>query len=170
MLNLHRYALLGKSGAGKSEVAKCIRDHTGGDIVKTGRICREIAVLLFGDDSKSNTQRLDDVLTGLDSSIFLKAAMRPYLAASPLIIDSLRFLSDLEIAKAQRCVTIRVIAPDDLRFRRLASRGQVFDPKANNCHRSETELDGVQTDWVVENDGDFEALRQAVTRVVGRLR
>lgn len=167
MPKLHRYALLGKSGAGKSEVAACIRAHTGAEIVKTGRICREIAVLLFGDDSKSNTQRIDDALTDLDSSIFLKAAMRPHLPGSPLIIDSLRFISDMEIARAQQWGTIRVIAPDEIRFRRLADRRQAFDPKANNSHRSETELDGVQTDWVIENDGDLEALKQAVARIVG---
>jgi dephospho-CoA kinase len=58
-----RIALVGKSGSGKSEVAEFLRESRACQVIKTGRICRQIAQLLFGNEDKRSTQLLDDVLT-----------------------------------------------------------------------------------------------------------
>lgn len=71
-----RFAIIGKSGSGKSRVAETLSELLGVRHIRTGTICRQIARLLFDNEDKQSTQRLDDVLTTIDSSIFVRAALR----------------------------------------------------------------------------------------------
>jgi hypothetical protein len=63
----------------------------------------------------------------IDSSIFLRAALRGIGPAESFVIDALRFREDLAIARELGCMVIRVVASDDIRLRRLLARGQAFD-------------------------------------------
>lgn len=167
MTKFQRFALMGKSGSGKSEIARILQKHLSCEVIKTGRICRQIALLLFGNEDKRSTQQLDDALLTIDDSIFLKASLRSINTdTSSYTIDSLRFLSDLDIAKALDCQTIRVEARDDIRVFRLRQRGQQYDLESDGQHRSEVELSMVPTDFTVQNNGDFDSLEQHVLRVL----
>ena len=66
--------------------------------LKTGAVCRQIAKLLFGNEDKKSTQILDDALTPIDSSLFLRATLRGADMGRPFVIDSLRFNTDLQLA------------------------------------------------------------------------
>jgi dephospho-CoA kinase len=165
-----RVALVGKSGAGKSEVAKILQESFDCQIVKTGAICRSISKILFGNDDKTSTQILDDVLTSIDSSIFLKAALREVQVTTPAVIDALRFSSDYELAKDANYITLRVIAEDDQRVSRLAQRGQQFDLQENGKHRSEVELENHDCDLNIVNDCTLDTLRERVVGGIERLR
>jgi len=105
---------------------------------------------------------LDDVLTRIDESIFLRAALRTADLAAPFVIDSLRFQSDLDLAREYGCTTVRVVSADDIRVSRLVSRGQVFDLAHDGAHRSENELDVADCDVTVSNTGDLKALADQV--------
>lgn len=161
-----RFALVGKSGSGKSEVAKLLNQDFGCRIVKTGSICRQIAQILFGNEEKRSTQILDDALTSIDPSIFLRAAIRGLDSNESIVIDALRFKSDLQIASALGCATIRVDAADEERVRRLRVRGQTFDLKRDGHHRSETELDDHPVDHIITNAGTICDLRLQVADIV----
>lgn len=164
---LIRIALTGRSGAGKSEIASILREEFKCEVVSTGRICRAIAQLLFGDDSKSSTQALDDALTTLDASIFLKAALRTSdTTNNNVVIDSLRFTSDANLATDLGFHLLRIEAPDEVRFRRLQTRGQAFDPSAIEQHRSENELDAYPVDGRLSNYGSRDDLREALRRTL----
>ncbi|USU08826.1 hypothetical protein NF700_17505 [Sphingomonadaceae bacterium OTU29MARTA1] len=136
--------------------------------IKTGVVCREIARLLFGNEDKRSTQRLDDALTAIDKSIFLKAAIRSIKPDEGFIIDALRFSDDLTIANSLGCTTIRIVAPPSLRHERLVQRGQVFDPNTDGDHRSETELDQAEVDAEVANEGELSAFYTALDVVLAR--
>jgi len=166
--HLMRIALIGKSGVGKSTVAKLLNYHSGAERVSSGTICRQIAKLLFGNDDKSTTQTLDDALTMIDPSIFLNAALLAAPVGRPICLDSLRFETDYQIAKRRDFTIVRVIAPDDVRVARLSERGQKFDLVRDGMHRSETELDDVDVDYTVENSGDIEALEASVRALIGQ--
>lgn len=160
-----RFALLGKSGSGKSSAGLVLSRHLGIRHIKTGAICREISRLLFGNEDKRSTQMLDDALTPIDASIFLRAAVRSLDERESYVIDALRFGQDAELARALGCTLIRVVAPPELRHSRLDKRGQAFDPEVDGAHRSEIELDDIEVDHQVLNDTDvasFEATLLAV--------
>lgn len=157
-----RIALIGKSGSGKSTVASLLQLHCGTIRISTGAVCRKISMQLFGNEFKSSTQSIDDALTQIDPSVFLNAALLNVSDDSSICIDSLRFESDLEIARERKLIRIKVVAPDDLRFSRLKKRGQVFDPRTDGMHRSETDLDEADVDFTIENMGDIAALERAV--------
>lgn len=157
-----RIALIGKSGAGKSTVAGLLKLFCNTERISTGAICRSIARLLFGDEAKSSTQRIDDALTEIDPSIFLNAALRQTPNDRSVCIDSLRFKSDLEVARARGFTIVRIVAGEQERIERLARRGQAFDPDVDAAHRSEIELDGVDVDHTIVNNGDKEALGRIV--------
>lgn len=160
-----RFALLGKSGSGKSRAGTIICDRFGLRHIKTGTICRQIARLLFANEDKGSTQRLDDALTQIDPSIFLRASLRDVEAGEGFVVDALRFRSDLVIARDFGCRTVRIVAPDAVREARLKARGQVFDPLVDGLHRSEVELDDAEVDFEISNDADLASLTAALSRI-----
>lgn len=163
-----RVALIGKSGAGKSQVAGLLTHFTGAEVVKTGAVCREVSRLLFGNESKRSTQMLDDALTTIDESIFLRAALRGRALEESVVIDALRFHSDVKLAKSLGFTLLRVRAPDHVRVARLRARGQDFELAADGQHRSELELDGIAVDREILNDtADPAHLSQLVEAFLG---
>ena len=163
-----RVALLGKSGSGKSRAGAYLSEKLGVRYIKTGMICRQIAILLFGNDDKSSTQQLDDALTRIDRSIFLRAALRSVKPDEGFVVDALRFANDLVLAKNLGCKTIRIVAPNALRHERLAQRGQAFNPDVDGAHRSENELDHDEIDAEVINAGELVAFYAALDLIVAR--
>jgi len=161
-----RFALIGKSGSGKSEVGMILQDSLGLRIIKTGTICRQISRMLFGNEDKRSTQLLDDALTSIDASIFVRAALREVRTEEMFVIDALRFSSDLQIAQARGCTIIRVVADDSTRSRRLKARGQEFNLGTDGQHRSEVELDDAPVDHVIVNDHSLEVLRARVAAAI----
>ena len=164
-----RFALVGKSGSGKSEVGVILNGQLGLRIIKTGTICRMIAKMLFGNEDKRSTQKLDDVLTTIDPSIFLRAALRDVGLEEMFVIDALRCASDLGLAQDYGCTVIRVVADDSIRLRRLKARGQEFNLDTDGRHRSEVELDDAQVDHVIANNGTLDDLRRLLSSAL-RLR
>lgn len=166
--NARRFALIGKSGAGKSTVAEQIASDYGIRRISTGTICRQISILLFGNEEKASTQRIDDALTQIDPSIFLRAALRGVTPDESICLDSLRFLTDYSLARDEGFTIIRVTASDETRTRRLAGRGQVFNLDVDGRHRSETELDAAKADFLIENDGPKAEIEAALRSIFSR--
>lgn len=159
-----KIALSGKSGAGKSSVARIFFEKYNFKIVKTGLICRQISSILFGDDAKSSTQVLDDALTKIDESIFLKAALRNADLSPPVLIDSLRFANDFHLVKELGFKTMQILASNEDRGKRLSFRGQSFSD-STELHRSETELDNYKHDFVVKNHNSIVDLEEQIGRL-----
>jgi len=163
MIRTQRFALVGKSGSGKSEACRFLSESRGIRLIRTGAICRQIARLLFDNEDKRSTQILDDALTLIDPSIFLRAALRGVDPTEDLVIDALRFREDLAIAHERGCMVIRVVASDEIRLRRLLARGQTFDLATEGRHRSEVELDDAAVDMEIRNEGEVSALQALLT-------
>lgn len=163
-----RFALIGKSGAGKSTVAEQIEREYGIRRISTGTICREISMLLFGNEEKASTQRVDDALTQIEPSIFLRAALRGIESEAAICVDSLRFLTDYDLARDEGFEVIRVIASDETRICRLTARGQAFNPDVEGRHRSETELDTAEADFTIHNDGTKGEIEAALRSIFSR--
>jgi dephospho-CoA kinase len=165
-----RIAMVGKSGAGKSEIRKYLVEKHGFSAIQTGLICREIARILFGNENKSSTQRLDDALTAIDPSIFLRASLRNAHLTGNIVLDAIRFFEDLRLAQSLRFLTVRVSSEPELRVQRLMARGQSFNLAVEGLHRSETELDLYQVDFEIQNTGSVSDLRGAIDSILHDLR
>ncbi|GAA4125827.1 AAA family ATPase [Aminobacter aganoensis] len=163
-----RFALIGKSGAGKSTVAERISRDYGIRRISTGVICRKISLLLFGNEDKASTQQIDDALTQIDPSIFLRAALRGAAPEESICVDSLRFSTDFRFARDQGFEVIRVTASDETRTHRLAARGQAFNLDVDGRHRSETELDTAEADFTIYNDGAKDEIEAALRSIFSR--
>lgn len=163
MIRPQRFALVGKSGSGKSEACRFLSESLGIRLIKTGSICRQIALLLFGNEDKRSTQRLDDALTTIDASIFLRAALRDVHPDENFVIDALRFREDLVIAREAGCMVIRIVASEEIRLCRLVARGQAFDPETDGRHRSEVELDDAPVDMEICNESGKSVLTTQLT-------
>ncbi len=122
-------------------------------------------MMLLGSDSKENTQRIDDALTPLDPSIFLKATLRNHSCPTDCVLDSLRFVNDLNEVKGLGFVTLRVHAGEKICAERLRNRGQIFS-KASQEHRTEIELEAVDSDYQIINEGTTQELKASVRRLV----
>lgn len=163
-----RIGLVGKSGSGKSVAGSFLNIQHGYRHVKTGAICREIARMLFGNEDKKSTQLLDDTLTQIDNSIFLRASLEGVNLEGLIVIDSLRFKSDLDLARELGFFVVRIEADEPTRLSRLRSRGQAYDPKTDGIHRSEVELEVEVVDATICNDAATEVFHQRLMDAVAQ--
>jgi dephospho-CoA kinase len=150
---------------GKSEVARILAERYGFQICNTGRLCREMSAIVFGDESKAHMQEITDALRTIDPSIFLKAALRSVDTDSRLVIDSVRFFSDVELIKAGGLSLIRVRASNEARHARLQTRGQIFTA-TQDLHISESEADSFNVDGTVTNTGSLCDLEAQIAALI----
>ena len=131
---------------------------------KTGEACREIARRLFGSEDKTLLNRITDALRAIDSDVWLRAALPPPGVTDPIVFDSMRFPTDYESLQAKGFELWRVAAPHAVRVKRLAARGQGFDPHIDESHPAEVALAGHAFDVTIANDSSSLAeLRAAIT-------
>jgi dephospho-CoA kinase len=151
MVDINKIALIGKSGAGKSEVSHYLKEKYGYQICHTGKRVRELAQEFFNDQSKDILHKIDDCFNSIEKGIWLKIALRQSKSNEKIVIDSLRFIEDYELAKNNDYYVWKIESKKDLRVQRLINRKQIF--KSNDLdHVSEWELDGIEPDTLIQND------------------
>jgi dephospho-CoA kinase len=166
---LPNLGLFGKSGAGKSTVARILCDNYGYKICNTGRWCRQISLALFGDDSTEHLHQISDALRSIDSSIFLKGALRHLDKDKPCVIDSVRHSTDIALIKPLGFFLVKVEITDEKRIDRLQNRGQIYDLQRDVHHVVESEAVSFVSDFVVPNAGNEQALRRHIGDLLGKL-
>lgn len=145
-----KIALSGASGSGKSRIARYLHERHGFAPTSTGEICRQIAILLFGDEDKGSLNRVSEMVRSLDPSLFIAAALRN-VEGERVVLDSVRYLSDVERVRAAGFLIWRIECSPEERSRRLAARGQSVST-ADLAHASEVELQSAVFDAVINND------------------
>jgi dephospho-CoA kinase len=146
-------AIIGRSGSGKTTVAKFLASRLSFHYISTGSLCREVSVSLFGDDSKRHMNELTEVLRRRWPTVWLDAALRR-AADGPVIVDSLRFRDDLVMIRSLGDYTvIAVTAPRPVRHERMSVRGQLFNAMDEEWS-SELELVESDADVVIDNSTD----------------
>jgi dephospho-CoA kinase len=127
---------------------------------------------LFGYESKTLMNTITDALRAVQDDVWLAAALRHTEADGPLVVDSMRFLPDYSGLRSAGYELWRIDAPRELRWARLAQRGQEFDPMQDELASAEVELDACSFHQVIRNtlglpelwDGIDAALDEAVHR------
>lgn len=75
-------------------------------------------------------------------------------AADFCLIDDVRKLSAFEFFAASGFNTLRIETPEELRLERIMNRDGYLPSEETFAHSSETELDQVEHEFTIQNDGD----------------
>jgi dephospho-CoA kinase len=146
-----KIALIGKSGSGKTKIAKYLQSKYEFIICNTGKRVRELAEEFFNTQSKNILHKIDDNFNSIEKGIWLRIALSSInSSATRIVIDSLRFIEDYNLAKKNGYIIWKINCQTETRIQRLTSRGQTFTHEDNN-HSSETELDNSNCDFIIEN-------------------
>ncbi len=78
-----------------------------------------------------------------------------------IVITDCRYKNELKIAKKNGFIPVKVKCSESIRLQRLINRDGSFDPNTLN-HVSETELDDVDVDIKLFNDGSIEDLYKSI--------
>lgn len=129
-------------------------------------MCRAVSRLIFGNEYKSNLNALTDALQKIEPEIFLQASLRHTNSQKHIVIDALRFRHDYDYAFKEGYHIIRVSAPQDLRRKWLSERDQEFDFDRDGTHASETQLNDVGVDAILNNDGKKSELYRKIETIL----
>lgn len=162
-------ALIGKSGAGKTEIANFLCSQYSYVRASSGDVCRDVCQRLFRSESKQLMNAVTDAMKQIDDQVWVKTALAAIADGGPIVFDSVRFFGDLKALESIGFQFWRVLASEAVRNDRLRLRNQDYEPSRDGDHRSETELDGVTVTIVIENDGsDICQLHRDVNTALAR--
>lgn len=174
----------GKKYSGKSTVAEMLHEELGWKVTSFAHKLKEITCVLSGctmeqledydfkenmfvphylwpfcDGNKKPTYRNflqyfgTEVMRKYHNNLWVYAALEK--APDDLIISDCRFLNEYSVIGSLNGIVIKVL--------RLGT-------SSNDAHCSETEIDMIDQDVTIENDGDLEALRCKVREFVSDLK
>src|SRR5260370_24038765 len=122
---LPNIALSARSGAGKSLASEYMQSAYGYAVCRPGAICREITERLFGTQSKTMLNKVNDAMRTIDPDVWLRVALQELGAVrpgTPICIDGMRFRSNVEYCRKNSIVLVAIEASDEARMRRLYGR------------------------------------------------
>jgi dephospho-CoA kinase len=151
---LPNIAIWARSGAGKSFATKYLEDRYGYETCKPGAICREVTLRLFGEDSKTTLNKVNDALRQIEPNIWLRLGFEALSRKDGVLIDGIRFVSNVEFCRQNGFRMVKIVAEEATRLARLAARGQAFDVKVDGEHSGETEIENESFDHTVHNERD----------------
>lgn len=176
--------LLGKAGAGKTTCADMLVDEfpCGYRRYSIAAPLKDIATKIWGTEAltdRGKLQSLGVAVRGIDEDAWIRLCAqkierettRPeYLDGShylggAAVVDDCRFPNELQYLKGLGFVSVRVIAGRNRRLARLQANGKLQD-EAQLDHESETALDDVATDYVIDNSDDKLHLLERLTTIL----
>lgn len=144
-----KIALSGRSGSGKSAVARHLVAKHNFAHASTGVICRQISAILFDNETKQSLNRISIALRTVGKDLFIEAALRN-ITKTDVVFDSVRYSSDIGILRASGFKIWRIECPIEECIRRLGARGQVITAE-DLAHPSEHELNDAVFDLTINN-------------------
>lgn len=164
--------LIGKSGSGKSSVAKYIQNKYNYRIMSLGDKVKQVVYLILRyfdipingindlyDTTKKETYRKYLQFIGTDigrniigENVWCNAIFDEYAASDDVVIDDIRFRNELEIFNDKSFDTLVI------RIKRIGEN--------NYDHISEKELEELPYDELIINDGDLKELYKAVDDIM----
>lgn len=182
-------AICGHKFSGKSTVARLLHNATGYEIVSFADKLKDITCVLSGctreqledydfketqlvpdylrpycGDAKKHTFRAflqyfgSEVMRGVNDNIWIDCTLEN--GSENVIVSDCRFPNEAKAVKARGGIVIKVVRPD---------------VKAEDSHQSETRIDEIIPDIIIENNSDLKALQGNVSalvelwKVVGKL-
>ena len=82
-----------------------------------------------------------------------------------VVITDGRQFNEAEKLREEGFLIIKVTTPEELRLKRMKELGDVFSPEQLN-HETELQVDMIQADIEIINDGSLDDLRSKVQKIV----
>lgn len=142
-------ALYGRSGSGKSAVARHLVEQHAFTHCSTGQLCRAISRQLFGNETRSNLNTLSQKIREIDVNLWISAALLD-APPGPIVFDSIRYEEDAAYLRAREYKIWHVECPPDICLERLRLRGQSFN-ESDMLHKMEHSLVNYSFDMTIEN-------------------
>lgn len=86
-----------------------------------------------------------------------------------IIVNDLRQKNELDRLHEEGFVTVKIIAAEWTRVKRIEEKGDVYSQEALD-HPTEVSVDGLQTTYTIYNDGSYEELTRKLDRLFDMLR
>ncbi|BBE42427.1 adenylate kinase and related kinases [Conexivisphaera calida] len=156
-------AFTGHALAGKTTSANYLAARYGYTVYSFATPLKDVSRVLWPDawrDGKPRAllQRLGDALRGVDENVFVDHLVRRVRAGPrPAAVDDLRLLDEAKALRAEGFVVVKIERPS-------------LVPDAAWEHRSEREIDQIEPDYVIVNDGtltDLYAKLDALAEALG---
>ncbi len=104
---------------------------------------------------KTVLNQLTDAMRKIDPAIWLRVALKNLDSFDRnVVIDSIRFADDYAYAREKDFRLWRITSPLHIRLSRLKRRGQEYDMISDEQHITETALEELPMDEIIENGFD----------------
>jgi dephospho-CoA kinase len=160
--------------AGKDSVADILCAEYGFKRLAFADKIKEAAKDLFPEEFKDGTKprkllqdfglKMREIRPNVWVDYLMDRAEKNYYAYNQVITDC-RYLNEIQISKGFGFIPVRVECDDKIRIQRLTARDGKVDPQTF-FHVSETELDKVNIDKVIKNNGDLNELQLEVDALI----
>lgn len=110
---------------------------------------------------------VDELIEHIESEVeFYNAYAEEELV---VIVSDLRQQNELERLHEEGFVTVKVVAPEEVRLKRIEEKGDVYTPEALE-HPTELSVDRLETHYTIVNDGTLEELQMKLDQLFESLK
>ena len=174
-----KIALFGKMRAGKDTVGEMLINDYGfkrfAFATGIGQIIEEYfpEAIAEGKKPRHHYQFIGQQLRQLDPDVWVKYLLKSVEEyeqtkrdGRPLVlVTDGRQSNEAEKLKAEGYTIVKVEAPDEVRMNRIIEAGDQFTPELFQ-HETELEVDKIEPDFIITNDGDLKHLDDQVTMLL----
>lgn len=162
-----KIALSGRTGSGKSTVARYLQDKHHFAWACPGDHCRSAAKLIFGRWDRLLLNQLDDAVRKMDEDVWVKAALRELPpTADNIVVDGVRYLSNYEYLKPKGYLFCVINSNLQDNLKRLSERDQDLHVERPFAHKGEYEFETIRFDYKITNNGSIDELLKSVDRML----
>ena len=175
-----KVALFGKMRSGKDTVGKILIDEYHFKRFAFGDGIGEIIEKYFpealaGGKPRKHYQHIGQELRVLNPDVWVnylisnikefELVCKVFNMPEKVVITDGRQFNEAEKLREEGFLIIKVTTPEELRFKRMKELGDVFSPEQLN-HETELQVDMIQADIEIINDGSLDDLRSKVQKIV----
>ena len=163
--------MVGKIASGKGEAAEFLKSEYKAEVFRFSDILKSVFSRLSMPNTRENLQALGRVLRTLFGDNVLVEALKHDIEASKakmVVVDGVRYQVEADMVKSfPNSVLIYITAPDEVRYKRVLSRGTrgeknitLEEFKKNEQNETEQAIDavGAKADIKIENTGTIKQL------------
>jgi len=167
-----RLFLFGRRGSGKSTVASFLAECTGAKVYKISEPLYRVARDVFGmkDRDRRLLQLLGDKFREIDLDCLLRYISLALYRDGPqaAVVEDVRLPREADWLRRMGFQGVLVRAPEPVRLARLEKRGERPESDTEE-HATESGVDGIIPDYVLDTGGSFKDVRNAVRALVGEI-